>query len=483
MEKAMHSALDETRKKRWLIFASLMSVFAIGYFHRVAPAVTAGDIMRTFQTTGAALAALSSAYFYIYAFMQIPSGILSDTMGPRLTVALGAAVMGAGAILFGIAPNLFFCYAGRFLIGFGVSVFMVNTMRICVEWFRPDELGRMNGLTTAVGGVGALLAATPLALLSGLLGWRLSFVGIGVVSLLLAWCCWRVIRNRPADCGLPSPWPSGSRARQVGHGSPSLGPAIWQGLKRLVRNPYTWPPFFGFFALYSTLMAFSGLWGIPFFTQVYGISTLQAADYVMTVSLGVVVGCPIVGFVSDRALARRKLPYVTCACAYALIWAILCFSNGGKPPLHYLYPLCFAMGFFCSAFILSIVTTKEVNDIRLAGIAMGTCNTGGFIGAALMQIVLGKTLDLGWDGALLNGVRIYPQSAYRTAFIICFFVTLIGLAAAFLLKETHCRDTVDTPPALSLPGRKKFPYRKIFPPGKEDSRKGRLPLIGLKRQY
>jgi sugar phosphate permease len=443
MGEATHGTLDGTRKRRWIIFGALMSVFAIGYFHRVAPAVIAGDIMRTFHTSGAALGALSSIYFYIYAFMQIPSGILSDTLGPRLTVSVGAAVMGAGAILFGMAPNLFLCYAGRFLIGFGVSVFMVNTMRVCVEWFRPDELGRMNGVTTGVGGVGALLAATPLALLSGLLGWRLSFVCIGLVSLLLAWCCWRLIRNRPADCGLPSPWRSVSRTQAGTAGNSPEGLGIRQRLRRVVRNPYTWPPFFGFAAIYSTLMAFSGLWGVPFLTQVYGISTLQAADYVMTVSIGVVVGCPIVGFISDRALARRKLPYVAYACAYALVWAILCFSNGGKPPVHYLYPLCFAMGFFCSTFILSIVTTKEVNELRVAGIAMGTCNSGGFLGAALLQIVLGKILDLGWDGTIVNGVRIYPQSAYRSAFMVCFFVTLIGLAAAFLLKETHCRDTVD----------------------------------------
>jgi hypothetical protein len=101
------------------------------------------------------------------------------------------------------------------------------------------------------------------------------------------------------------------------------------------------------------------------------------------------------------------------------------------------------MGFFCFTFILSIVTTKEVNHLSLAGIAMGTCNTGGFLGAALMQIVLGRMLDLGWDGTFINGVRIYPQSAYRSAFAICFFTTLIGLAAALLLKETRCRDTVD----------------------------------------
>ena len=72
-------------------------------------------------------------------------------------------------------------------------------------------------------------------------------------------------------------------------------------------------------AFYSSLMAFAGLWGIPFLTQVYGISGQQSANYMMVVSLGLVTGCPVVGWASDKMLSRRKSPYVLCAFLYAVV--------------------------------------------------------------------------------------------------------------------------------------------------------------------
>ena len=80
------------------------------------------------------------------------------------------------------------------------------------------------------------------------------------------------------------------------------------------------------------------------------------------------------------------------------------------------------MGFFCAGFILSIVVAKEVNPLRLSGIAMGNNNTSGFLGSAVLQVVMGKVLDTRWDGVLLGGARVYPLHAYRTAFLVCFGV-------------------------------------------------------------
>jgi sugar phosphate permease len=393
--------------------------------------------MRTFRTSGFVLGVLSSLYFYIYALMQIPSGILSDTWGPRKTVTLGALVMGVGSVLFGLSPNLGACYAGRFLIGLGVSVMMVNIMRICVEWYRADEMAMMNGLTTALGALGGLLATSPLAALSATLGWRLSFVMVGIFSVLLAWNCWRVVRDRPADCGLP---PVHEHEASQGLAERRESPGIMKDVMAVFRNSDTWPPFFGFMAFYSSLMAFTGLWGIPYLTQVYDMSGQQAAHYMMVVSLGLVGGCPVVGWFSDRVLCRRKTPYAVCAFFYAVIWGIICFAGSGRPPLEYMYVLCFALGFFSAGFILSIVATKELNPLYLSGIAMGTCNTSGFLASALLQVILGKILDLNWDGTLSEGVRIYPLHAYRTAFFICFGVTIIGLIASLALKETRCRN-------------------------------------------
>ena len=77
------NGIDKTLRKRWFIWTSLILVYIVGYFHRVAPAVIAEDLMRAFQTSGVLLGVLSSVYFYTYAAMQIPAGILSDTLGPR----------------------------------------------------------------------------------------------------------------------------------------------------------------------------------------------------------------------------------------------------------------------------------------------------------------------------------------------------------------------------------------------------------------
>jgi MFS family permease len=87
-----------------------------------------------------------------------------------------------------------------------------------------------------------------------------------------------------------------------------------------------------------------------------------------------------------------------------------------------------------------MVCSKEVNPLGLSGIAMGTVNTSGFLGAAILQPLLGKVLDMNWDGVVMNGVRLYPLHAYRSAFLVCFYIALAGVAATVLVKETRCRN-------------------------------------------
>jgi len=413
-----------------------MMIYIIGCIHRVAPAVMVKDLMATFKTSGTIVGGLSSVYFYTYAIMQIPSGVFSDTIGPRKTVTMGAVVMGVGTIFFALAPSLVTCFIGRVLIGLGASVVMVNAMRVCVEWYAPNEMGLVNGLITTVGALGTMLATTPLAVLSERLGWRLSLVLIGVASFLLAWHCWLMIRNRPEDYALNS-GNDGTTAKETM--SPTFQ-SIREGIIAVFKNPYTWPPFFGFFSFYSTLMAFCGLWGIPFLTHVYGFSNKEAANFMMMVSFGLLVGCPLTGYISDKVLVRRKVPYVACALAYTIVWGIICSFTVQKPHSGYLYAVSFFMGFFSSGFTLSLVSSKEVNMHFLSGIAMGITNTGGFLGAAMLQIVLGRILDLFWKGVTTgDSVRIYPPEAYQIGFLICFLVTLGGVFASLYIKETYCK--------------------------------------------
>lgn len=156
-------------------------------------------------------------------------------------------------------------------------------------------------------------------------------------------------------------------------------------------------------------------------------------------TIGFMAGMIITAFVSER-LRRRKIPAIVCAFAYLLLWGILTLWNQGKPPVSALYPICFLIGFFAGYGILALACAKEVSPPSVSGMAMGFVNLGVFLSAAVIQIAFGVVLDLGWQGAILEGARVYPLSAFQHAFILVCAGVLAYVIGAVLLKETWCRD-------------------------------------------
>ena len=114
---------------RWSIYTILVLTYMLVFFHRMAPAVISADLMKAFNTSGAALGSLAAMYFYIYTVMQIPAGVLADTLGARVTVTVGSLIAGAGSILFGLASTFAGVASGRALVGLGVSVVFVGLFK------------------------------------------------------------------------------------------------------------------------------------------------------------------------------------------------------------------------------------------------------------------------------------------------------------------------------------------------------------------
>jgi sugar phosphate permease len=425
------------RRVRWWVWGVAASVFFVSYFHRVAPAVVAKDLMAEFGTTGAILGVLVAGYLHIYAVMQIPAGLLADVVGPRGTLLAGAVGMALGSALFGAAPNLPLAYAGRFLTGLGASVIFVCLMKLVANWFRPREFATLSGLSVTVGNLAGVMAATPLALLAAAIGWRGSFFLVAALTALLAGFTWRFVHARPEDLGIPSP------VLFEGGGVRPASPVarVGEGLRIVLANRHTWPAFFVFFGLYSTLITFVGLWGVPYLRDVYGMPTARAANLMALLSAGVLVGGPVAGLLSDRILARRRLPYLGFSLAYAVLWAVFAFAPGTHPPEASLPVLTFTLGFSSAGFVLTWVCATEVNPPHYAGLATATVNTGGFLGAAVLQVVLGAVLDARWAGAMEGGARVYPPEAYGVAFRICFGVAAAAALLAGLVTETYGRNS------------------------------------------
>ena len=430
--------IAQWNRRRLVIWATTAVAFLTAYFHRTVIGVVSDSLMRDFAIERATdLGWLASIYFWTYAALQLPAGIMADVFGPRRVISLALLVSAAGSLLFGIADSLAALYAGRFITTLGIGVIFVSLIKLQAEWFRLREFATMSGLIVLIGNSGSLLAATPMAFIVESWGWRSAFYLIAGYTLLMAATCWFVVRNRPEDIGLPSlaELEAQENIPLIAYQKPVIN--IMDCVKNVLMNRKTWPPVVAGATVYGVYMAISGIWGIPYFMQVYGMSRVEASQFLLVMVSGNMVGAPMVGFISDRLLYRRW-PYVVAIVIFLSGLLLLTLWNGAKPPALLLYPICLFFGIGVSGLALSVACVKEVNPSHATGIAAGITNSGPFLGAAIMQPAFGWVLDRHWAGAVENGIKLYPQSAYETAFGLCIAVLSIGLLASLLITETRC---------------------------------------------
>ena len=411
--------------RAWAMWSVPALIFFIAFFHRAAPGIIARELMQEFGVTSATVGLLAATYFYAYAALMIPGGLLIDAFGVRRVVAAGGVVMGLGAVAMGLAGAPRLLFAGRFAVGLGATVTFIGALKIAATWFPASRFGFLSAVTATVGVAGALAATAPLAALVGLAGWRGALGIVGLATLAASALCLRVVRDRPpGDATDAAPAPG---LRRI------LGGAV-----EILGNRHTWPPFLAFFFLYAAFGNLS-LWVVPYLRDVHGLSAERAALWATAPAIPLLVSSPLTGWLSDRVLGRRKLPFVVLVWCSVTLWAVFVLTLG-RLSLGGLYALFLGMGAVGSAFVLTWPIGREVNPPHLAGIAVAVVNLGGFLGAALTQGPIGTLLDARWAGAVAGGARVYPVEAYATAFGACAASVLVAGLLSLLLRETHGRN-------------------------------------------
>ncbi len=432
---------DKTRKIRsfsiakWSIFGVLILTYILVYFHRMAPGVVSQDLMGAFNITGAQLGTLSSIYFFVYAFMQLPSGVLADTLGTRTSVTNGNIIAGLGSILFGMSESFEIACLGRFFVGLGVSVVFVSIMKSNSVWFHERVFAIMSGLTLLIGNLGSVLAAGPLAAILTVLEWRSVFVGIGILSLVLASLGFFIVQNKPEDLGLPSP-------NDYGSAQDGSNPKSWYAnLLSVVLTRRVWPGFWVQFGMIGSLYSFMGLWGVRYLQDVHHADRGLAAAHITVMLLSFAAGSLFFGWFSDR-LGKRKPIIVGCVMGYLATWLMLIYLPWTPGAQGYL--LFAIMGLMGAGFVVTFAAAKEVIHPDLSGMAVSTVNTGCFIGTALMQPLFGYVMDTFWDGRIVDGIRMYSTTDYTYGFYLVLLFAAIAIIGALRLHETGGRNIIAT---------------------------------------
>lgn len=423
-ESANHSGPSwPAGKQRPDITALLMwflgsSCFFFAFFQRVTPSILVDELMRDFGVTAGIVGTLSALYFYAYAGLQIPVGLLVDRWGPRRMLAGAMALNGLGTLLFAATTDISLAYVGRLLIGIGSAVGWVGALKLVAAWFPPARFALVTGCTSAFGLVGAVIGQAPMAMLVGAVGWRYALLGIGLFAVIYSLILWLAIRDVP-----PGDPPSASACLSD----------VMRGLRSVAGRPRTWA-----IALLSGMMvapqaSFGALWGVPYLMAAHGIDRTTAAASTSMLLFGWGVGGPLAGWISDRIRRRRPPLLVGTIGAFATMAAVIYIPG---LPLAVVQGLLLANGVAAGSMILCYVAAREINDPQSSGVAIAVVNMMAMLGGATAQTAIGWLLDWVWSGTLENGIRLYSVADYHLAFLVVVACGIAGIVLALTMRET-----------------------------------------------
>lgn len=415
---------SDPQSRRWFLWGILAVTFLLVNIYRLSTAVIAEDLMEAFRTSGTQLGTIHAMFFIVYAVMQIPTGVLVDRIGPRLTATAGAAVMNLGVVWFALADGYTGALGGRFLIGLGGSVIFVSILRFAASWYPAHRFGTMNGLSFALAGIGGIMATTPFAILVSYTGWREALLVLAAVGLAISVVTLLAVRDSPARAGL-EPIPHTPEPERV-----SLAEARGY-LAIILRDRSTWIISVLLFCTGGINLTLFGLWGIPFIVQVYDTSITVASMFTLLGGVGLLLGPPIFGRLSD-AIGRRTSIILVGGVVYTVLLGTIALT--GDPPAWVVATAFFITGALNGVFVLTYPLVKERYDGRAAGISLGTINGATFFGAAAFPTMMGYALDEYWTGELVGGARVYTVTGYQVAFAIA---TLAGLVAILCAVWLH----------------------------------------------
>jgi len=289
---------------------------------------------------------------------------------------LALAAVG-GALLFAAGPTLAHLVAARALLGIGMSGNLMVVLALLAAWFPVNRFALLSGLVVAIGVLGNLLAATPLAVLSLAIGWRGAFLVFAAINTVVVGALLLVMRDYPP-----------------GHDpTPVKKQSLTGGLAELVKTYNYWAISLGSFVRYGYFAALQGLWAGPFLIYGLGLGEVAASNVLLVMGIGYMIGLPISGSLSDTVLRSRKQVVLGSLVGFFVV-TISVGWLAPATPLWYVLLVFFVLGFCAAPGQIMYAHIKELLPASMIARAITAVNLFTVLGAGVITQVLGLLMGL-----------------------------------------------------------------------------------------
>jgi len=394
-------------------------MFTLSQFYRSSVAVIAPNLIQDLNLDAWELSTVSASFFYAFALMQIPVGIFLDSIGPRITMTLLTLVAVAGALLFSTGESYYSLSIGRAFLGIGMACNFMGTLKLITIWFKPKQFATLSTMILSAGTAGNIAAATPLVIMVQFMGWRSSFLTMAMVTFVIAILFFFLVDDQPD-------------IKRVQEQKSSSLPKVRDTLEKagiLFSQRDFWIISLSTFCRYGIYASVQALWAGPYLITVAGLSPITTGNILLLMSLGIIIGSPMSGYLSDNILKSRKKVIIPGICGMAIILWIIIFlpPDLGEVTLSLLF---FCFGLFSSSGQVMYAHIKEQVPLENAGMAMTAINFFTMIGVAVFLQGLGSLMKILYPGTSLGA------PAFTGAFIFCSCCLIIIGGLYTLTSET-----------------------------------------------
>jgi MFS family permease len=389
---------------------------AIYYFYqyalRSAPSVMMPQLTDAFGVNALGVSAIVGMFYYGYSPFSLVAGTSMDRFGAKRVIPIGAAVVGIGAILFGTG-NVAAANIGRFLQGAGGAFALIGAAYLITKNFPASVGASLIGATQmfgmAGGSAGQFLVGP---IIKSGVSWDRFWIYAGCLGLIISMVLLILL---PRETPKPAKEGTGAFA------------TLLRSLGKVFRNPQSILCGFisGLLFIPTTILGMT--WGVRFLQEARGREYDAAVVLAATIPLGWMIGCPLLGFISDRLGLRKPVIFG----GTIMLLAVVSWVLFGNPEILRGHTVGILMGIASGAAMLPYTVIKEVNPPELGGTATGVVNFLNFTFSALLGPVFGARLV-----EMPQGDTSLALAHYQAGFRPLLYGIAVALILTFFLRET-----------------------------------------------
>nr|WP_240394051.1 MFS transporter [Corynebacterium lactis] len=419
----------------WLV---ALLTYIVAITGRTSLGVAGVEALGRFHINASQLAVFTAVQVGVYAFAQIPTGIIIDRVGAKKTMVAGALIMAAGQAILALTTSYPLAIFARVLIGAGDATAFLGAMRLLPAWFPLRATPLFTQLTAGVGQLGQFISAVPFLAVLHAAGWVPAFISLTTGGIIIAIVGLIALADVPTVPGESRP--SRREHREAKKAARAAGVAttqrlgIGETLRIVTTHPVCWQ---GFFTHWTGLMhqcIFTLLWGMPLMTLGLGLTPAQASVVLIINTLAVIVAGPLMGMISARAGRARFTVIAAIAIADMAMWIVFLASE--NPPAYWaIILLNIGMGALGPMSNLGFDSVREHVDRKVLATGTGLANMGGFIATMIASQGVGLLLDYSAHGAN------YVWADFRVGWLAVIAIWVVGVVGLFASQVAVRRHT------------------------------------------